>query len=338
VDMRVLKQVMATALLIALSNLVAIAQSASVGGPILGFVGDEHGASIWPVLGVLGASVLGERLELPSRIVRATIAPKNDYALAVQKEDGQAVIINLDIGSPAVVPLPSALTNVTLVQISPIGTAAALYAADSKRLQVFSGLPSAPSVAFEFDASILPGDIVGVAVSDDAQLGIVSVGNSENNSLWAVNASGAWLLTASGRSLMTFLAHRHDAVVVEDALQEVSLLQDIDGSPSRLPLFMFTEEPQPFSGVAISGDGRTVFVIQHGSENITMLDLETGSPAVQPCGCKPRGLFPLKDAAAFRLNGMSSGPITVLDVSSQDARIVLIPPHPEGVVTLTESQ
>jgi hypothetical protein len=329
---------MATGLLIALANLVTIAQSASLGGPILGFVGDEKDASIRPVLGILGASVLGDRLELPSGIARATIAPKQDYALAVQKEDGQAVIVNLDIGSPTIVPLPSALPNATLVQTSPMGTAAALYAADSKRVQIFSGLPGAPSVAFEFDASILPGDIVGIAVSDDAQLGIVSIGKSENNGLWAVNTSGAWLLTASGRSVMTFLPQRHDAVVVEDALQEVSVLHDIDGSPSRLPLFMFTEEQRSFSGVAISGDGRTALVTQHGSENITILDLATGSPAVLACGCKPRGLFPLKDASAFRLNGLSGGPISVLDVSSQDARIVLIPPDAKGVVTLTESQ
>ena len=337
--MRVLKQVMATGLLIALSNLVAIAQSASVGGPILGFLADEHGASIRPVLGVLGASVLGERLELPSGIIRATISPKQDYALAVQREDGQAVIVNLDIGSPTIVPLAMwALTNATLVQTSPLGTAAALYAADSKRLQIFSGLPGVPSVAFEFNASILPGDIVGIAISDDAQLGLVSIGNSENGSLWAVNASGAWLLNASGRSLMRFLAHRHDAVVVEDALQEVSLLQDIDGSPSRLPLFVFTERQQPFSGVAMSDDGRTTFVTQYGSENITILDLETGSSAVLACGCKPKGLFPLKDASAFRLNGLSGGPISVLDVSSQNARIVVIPPDPKGFVILTESQ
>jgi hypothetical protein len=301
-------------------------------------VEDEHGASIRPVLGILGASVLGDRLELPSEIVRATIAPKQDYALAVQKADGQAVIVNLDIGSPTIVPVPSDLTNATLVQTSPTGTAAALYAADSKRLQLLSGLPGVPSVAFEFNASSLPGDIVAIAVSDDAQLGIVSIGNSENNGLWAINTSGAWLLTASGRSLTTFLALRHDAVVVEDALQEVSLLQDIDGSPSSLPLFMFTEEPRPFSGVAISGDGKTAFITQHGSENITILDLGTGSPASLACGCKPRGLFPLKDASAFRLNGLSGRPISVLDISSQDARIVLIPPDPKGVITLPESQ
>jgi hypothetical protein len=336
--MRVLKQVVGTGLLIALSNLVAIAQSASVGGPILGFVGDEHGASIRPVLGILGASVLGDHLALPSGIVRATIAPKNDYALAVQREDGQAVIVNLDIGSPTVVPLASAVTNATILKTSPMGTAAALYTADSKRLQIFSGVPGAPSVAFEFDASILPGDIVGIAVSDDAQLAIVSIGKSESDGLWAVNASGAWLLTASGRSLATFLANRHDAVVAEDALQEVSLLQDIDGSPARLPLFMFTEQQKPFSGVAVSGDGKTTFVTQHGSENITILDLATGSPAVLSCGCKPTGLFPLKDTSAFRLNGLSGRPISVLDVSTQDARFVVIPPDPTEVVNLTESQ
>jgi hypothetical protein len=333
-DMSGLKKVVVTGLTMIAFSLIAVGQSGSLGGPTLGFVQDDQGTMLWPILGVLGASLMGPRLELSAGIIGATISPKHDYAIAIRTEDAQVVIVDLNIEAPRIAPVADALANASMFGISPTGSAAALYSDESKRLQIFRGLPLTPSVAFEFDASILAGDVHGIAVTDDAQLALISVGSGESSGLWAANAWGSWRLT-EGRSLMIFLAFRHDVVIAEDAVQRVSLLQSIDQSPSGFPLWVFSGEPRAFSGVAATTNGGTVFVTRRGSGDVTVLDLETQSLAVRSCACEPTGLFPLKGAPAFRLNGLTGGPMTVLDVSSPDAQMVVIPPHPNLAAILS---
>src|SRR5215813_7222341 len=67
----------------------------AISGPILGFIEDPNGASIQPIRGVLGASVLGQPLVLGSEIRNAVISPKQDYALAVRTDSGEVVLIPL---------------------------------------------------------------------------------------------------------------------------------------------------------------------------------------------------------------------------------------------------
>src|SRR5262245_28654301 len=88
-------------LVIASFGTAAFGQDQSaINGPILGFVEDPDGASIRPIRGVLGASVLGQPLVLGSEIRNAVISPKQDYALAIRTDTGAVVLIGL--GSDAV--------------------------------------------------------------------------------------------------------------------------------------------------------------------------------------------------------------------------------------------
>ena len=282
------------------------------------------------MLGILESSVPGRSLELPSGISNAVISPNNDYALAIQADDAQPVIIKLDVSSPALLPLAGVHSNAGLIAISPGGAAAAFYAADSKLLQLVSGLPEAPSIVYEFDASVVQGDISEVAISDDAQLAILNVKEGENFVLWAVPTNApAWAVLRGGSSRISFMFGRRDAWVADSASHEVFMLQSLDLQPARLPGFVFPEATAPFAGIASSRDGRTLFVTQRGSDSITMIDLESGTPSVLSCGCNAAGLFPLKGGSLFRVNALLDGPITVLDASSANARIVLIPPDPD---------
>jgi hypothetical protein len=326
--MNAMRSFIAAALLIALSSLDLGAQSLS--GPTLGFVKDEKGTKIWPLLGILGSSVPGRSLELPSTISNAVISSNNDYALAVQTDDAQSVIIKLDVSNPAVLPLAGIHSNASPIAISPSGAAAAFYSADSKLLQLVSGLPEAPGIVYEFDASVVQGDISEAAISDDAQLAILNVKEGDGFVLWAVPANGmAWAVLRGGPSRISFMFNRRDAWVADSASHEVYVLQSLDQQPARLPGFVFPETSAPFAGIASSRDGRTLFVTQRGSGAITMVDLESGMPSVLSCGCNAAGLFPLKGGSIFRVNALQDGPITVLDASSADARIFLIPPDPD---------
>src|SRR5262249_2874548 len=62
-------------------------QSVSINGPILGYIQDSAGTSVQPILGVLGASLIGRPLELGSEIHNAAISPKQNFALGIRGEN-----------------------------------------------------------------------------------------------------------------------------------------------------------------------------------------------------------------------------------------------------------
>jgi hypothetical protein len=325
--MRVLNSWIGTGLLIVAAS---YATAQSISGPTLGFVTDEQGSTIRPLQGILGAAVPGQPVAFSEGITRATISPQQDYALAITAATSQPVILHLDSVDPTPAALPGGRSNPALIAISPTGAAAALYERESRLLQLVSGLPSTPQIAYEFDASALDGDVRDVAVSDDASLALINVG-SEHRTLWIVSANGSVLpVGATEPSQMTFVARRPDALIADDATQEVFLLQGLDRNPVRLPGTVMREGGRPFSAVGASTDGRLIFVAQHDSSEISVVDLQTQATTIVPCHCKPTVFFPLKGTSVFRLNGLSNGPITVLDASSTP-RTLIIPVDPNLV-------
>ena len=330
--MRTLTLWVGTGLLIAVSSLAGAAQSSSpITGPSLGFLSDERGTTIWPLLGILGASVPGPALALPESIVQAAISPRHDYAIAVASENGEPVVVTLDLSNPAMVRLAGGRSNPGLIAMSPTGVSAALYEKQSGVLQVFSGLPAAPRLAFEFDAAALSGEVRDIAVSDDAKLALLNVGN-ETRTLWIVKGSTSALpVSVNQPSQMTFLANRPDALIADDAAQEVFVIEHLDQNPVRLPGIVLRNDGRRFSAVGASLDGRLIFVGQVGSEEITVTDLTTRTTAVVKCHCNSTGFFPLKGTSVFRLNGLPNRPITVLDASSLTPRTLIIPIDPDAL-------
>src|SRR5262245_43726317 len=145
--MRALKIWIGTGLLIALSGFHLAAQNgAAINGPSLGFVSDDRGTTIWPLLGILGASVPGPPLALPESVTNAAISPQQDYALAISTSTGQPVIIRLDTSDLTSVPLVGGRSNPGVIALSPTGSGAALYEKRSRVLQFISGLPAAPQI------------------------------------------------------------------------------------------------------------------------------------------------------------------------------------------------
>src|SRR5689334_12757443 len=77
-------------------------QSSTLNGPILGFIPDERGTGIRPILGIPGASTMADRLQLGMAVRGVVISPKRDYALAARSEDGQAVAIDFRSDTPLI--------------------------------------------------------------------------------------------------------------------------------------------------------------------------------------------------------------------------------------------
>jgi len=325
--MRPLQNQLFSALAILCFGVAAFGQdpSASIDGPILGFVEGSDRTIIQPMLGVLGASAVAQPLPLDSEIHNAIISPKHDYALAIRNETGELVLMRLGHDSVTSNALDGARHEAQAIAISPAGIAAAVYGPD-RILQLFVGLPDAPQMIAEVDASDIPGHLQSIALADDGTLALLNFLTPESATLWVLSAYGSrWVLPAQRASAVTFLANRHDVVIADDAAQEVFLLSNIDQEASRLSVASFGDGFNAFAGVAASSDGLRVFISSKKSKNITIADLETGVSTVLSCDCVATGFRPLKGTSVFRLSDPTSSPIAVLDASSPEPRIIMVP-------------
>ena len=305
----------------------AMAQDApaAISGPVLGFIQDRAGTSIQPIVGIAGAAVLGRPLAIDATVRNVVISPKQDYALGLRGENSEAVVIRLSLDSLTVNSLAGARAGADVVAISPAGSAAALYASDSRIFQSIRQFADAPEVVFEFDATDIPGTLGGMAVSDDGKLALLNFVNGRTQSVWVVSSdSSPWLVPVDRPSLQGFLPQRHDAVIADEASRQVFLLLDAGQSAISVPLVGFAPRSGPVSGLAASDDGMRVFVTRK-SENITLVDLTTGLSSSISCQCQSTGLHRLTGPALFRLSDPSDGPIAVLDASSSQPRIIIVP-------------
>jgi hypothetical protein len=298
----------------------------SISGPVLGFIQDPEGSAIQPILGVPGASVLGAPLSLASEIRSAVISPNQDYAVAVRGDNAEVVLIGLSLDSVTMNSLDGIRAGVDVMAISPVGTAIALYGYDSKIFQSVVRFADSPEVVFEIDTSDTPGRLRGMAVSDDGKLALLNFADGENSALWVVNSTGSrFLVPADQPAAQSFVPNRHNVVVGDNRAQEVFMLVDADGATNRIPLASFGDGFDAISGVAASDDGLRVFVTSRSSENVSLVDVQTGQTISLSCHCRSTGLQRLKGPNVFRLSNTSDGAIALLDDSSSPARITLVP-------------
>ena len=69
---------------------------------------------------------------------------------------------------------------------------------------------------------------------------------------------------------------------------------------------------------------------------VTIADLETGVSTVLSCDCVPTGFRPLKGTSVFRLSDPADGPVAVLDASSAEPRIMILPEASPVIASMPE--
>jgi hypothetical protein len=312
-------------LLGALSSSGSPVQAETLRGPTLGFAPDSNGSVIRPVLGISGASILGDRLVFDTGIHGAIISAKQDYALAI-RDDSRAVVINLTADAPVLNVIPGLDLAANLLAISPTGSAAAIYNKDSRNVQVVRGLPDAPELMYQFDASALPGQAAQMAVSDDGTIVLVKSVADTDVGFWGFDASGAsWRIALDRPSAAAFFANSHDAVVADDVSQTVFVVGDIARTGIQVPLIFGAEN---FTAVAVSADNRQVFAADSNTGNVLVADVATQTSVTLSCNCRLTGLSRLKGSSVVRLNEPSGDVMGVLDASSGNPRIFVTPPPP----------
>ncbi|MGA3098955.1 MAG: hypothetical protein ABSF25_21065 [Bryobacteraceae bacterium] len=294
-----------------------------VAAPVSGFVFDGSTRALRPILGIPGASLLGDGLDVGSELTAAYVAPGQNWALAVTAEG--PVFLLLAHGAVSGISVGGVTAAPERVAFSPSGTAVALDAAG--HIQLVQGLPNAPSVTGGPATGIFGRSsraaarrgLGSFAVSDDGSYVLYVEGGSIR--LWGAAGEDFAVFEASSNAIVAFAPGGHDAAVA-DPSAGVVLLGDVAGAGSRRTLAAGGGMAY-LAGMAFSSDGGKLFLADAGARNVTAFDLASGSQTVVSCDCVPAGLFPM--GGLLRLNEAGSGPLWLLDASRGSARMVFVP-------------
>jgi hypothetical protein len=303
---------------------LAQAQQGQVTGPVAGYVFDSAARAVRPVLGIPGASILGDAVPVEYSIGSATVSPRADTAVAITPE-GVVHLLRLSGGGATEIPLNGAPAAVERVVFSASGAAFALIA--GSRAQVFTVQPDAAALAATIDLSSAGQAEVEVESVRASRPGFGSAALSDDGSWMLLAANGSAQLigtggaraigTASRGSFVVFAPDSHDAAIA-DPRGSLVLIRNADGAGT--PTTLSTDAAKGAAGVAFSADGKSLFVAV--GQGVRAFDLASGMPAAVNCTCTATGLVRMGNV--YRLNELGSGPLWLLDPAGTP-RIVFVP-------------
>lgn len=297
------------------------AYPASLEGPRMGMVFDSSMRALRPILGIPGASIMGDPLKSVLDLRRVSIAPQQDYALAAQGEHNEIAVLRFDRSPMTSALVPGTHHGPDQMVFSPGGRVAAVHYKDRNRIQVLSGLPASPKVV---DELYLSGTAVpsALAVGDDNTV-LAGVGSSV---YWVTHSGEVPVLTGVRKVSAITLSTARLALVADGATNQVHRLHNLT---SALETDILAGAAQGISApvaVAVSSDSRRAFVANGKSGTVAILDLQGKAPARKiACGCKLTGLDRLDGDNLFRLTEPSNRPMWLLEASAKETRVVFVP-------------
>ena len=299
------------------------ANAGGIGGPIVGYVPEPAAQAVRPILGIPGASLMGERLTVGLEMRAAAVSPQQDYMLVVSA-DGSASVIDLRD-----TPVARAIEGVraSRIALSPNGATAVLSGHNlqvvpgceaATALQIIKNLPSQPSVASVVEAC----GIGAFAVSDDGAVLFESGGT-----LFSAAPGGeARPVPFAGQvSLIAFLEGTRDALIAGRDDNQVALVRDVTGTPTYRRLAGATEGIDAPLGLAFTKARALVA----NRNSVVAIDVETGAAATTACGCTVTGLERMRGAAIYRASDFGAGPLWLFDAAEN--RFLFVPAPAEEV-------
>jgi len=309
---------------VVLTAAMAAGQQGRIAGPVVGFVFDGSARAIRPILGIPGASVLGDPLAVGCDLSYAAVSPRLDSAVAAAA-DGSFHVFKLNAGAATEVAANGITAAPERAVFSPSGSAAAVYA--GSRIQVITGLPASPTPGATFDISgllAMPGSrghhpLTGsFAVSDDGQYVLVA----EGSGVQAFGPGASRQVLSAQGAFVAFAPGSHDAAVAGSG---VTILKDVAGSAA--PQSIAGEDATRAAiGAAFSADGGKLYVASKSAQSVTVFDLSAGTNNAVGCDCTPAGITPMGNV--YRMNEVGTAPLWLLDPGTATPRIVFVPAKP----------
>jgi len=285
-----------------------------IAGPVSGFVFDRSARGLRPVLGIPGASVLGDPIDFGFAVASVFVAPRQDSAV-VLAANGSVHLFSLKSGTLAEQTPDGITMALERAVFSPSGTAAALHG--SGAAQLITGLPDAPAIAGSVDLS-QAGRVGSIAVSDDGAALLIAAGGFVS---FAGN-SGALhsLIPAGSGAQVAFAPGGYQAALADPASATVEQFSDVTAASQPTLIVGPGANLAPAVGLAFSADSQQIFLAN--ADGVTVFDLAAGGSTSISCDCAPTGLHRM--GSVFRLNEAGSKPLWLLD--AREARTVFVPP------------
>jgi hypothetical protein len=289
---------------------------ARVAGPVSGFVYDRGAGRLRPILGIPGASLMGDPVESGYDLKLASIAPAQDAAIVVAA-DGVVHVLRLNSAAGADRTVDGLSMAPERIVYSPSGQAAALY--KDGVVRVIAGLPDAPALGASFDltAYSAPG---ALALSDDGAYLMFAAGGSMR--LLSNAGDNRALLESADGALAAFAPGNHDAAVV-DAVAGVVMIRDAGGNAALQRIAAADDSIRSPAGLSFSVDGKKLLLASAGARGVSIFDLEGGARSDLACDCAPGGLARMGNL--FRLNEAGAEPLWLLDAGAAEPRIMFVP-------------
>ena len=267
-----------------------------VGAPFLGYFVD--GTRVRPAHGIPASSSVGGAIDAGDfSLVQAV--PGQDFLLAVSAASGEVSLLRPGKGFEALKGVGSAPDAIFP---SPRGTAAALWFAASRRIQVVSNLGGAPEVrqvAFVADAPST------LAVSDDGAW-VAGLWSGNLRTFGPFGEPGTIALDAPAKAV-AFAAASHDLAVatLKGIVRVANLTQP------ELGMIDGTEDA---TALAFTPENRTLAAATAG-RSLVAIRFDTGAVVRTECNCTPEGLFRLT-RSAFRITGLQRNSYLLFDADS----------------------
>lgn len=294
--------------------------SASFQAPILGYVFDTDHHVIRPIIGIAGNSRIAAPLSLPLTLDMIWFLPDQRHAIASSKDYASPVLLDLD--SSSVLPIKDAPPGVTKAEISPEGSAAALYSHANRKIVIVNGLPSTPKVIATIDIAVITDDLKGFSVSDSGSLALLVFSTEgRQDSLYSWTFQTGLQAMQYALPVSSAKVFGDDAVIVDRANSQVVVVRNVAGQASSMVIADAGDgirNPE----VALVSSQHEIYI---GDSNGTIAVFDFAGQIIRrtQCGCVITSISPLRNSA-IRLTDRIDRPIIVLD-GSQSGGVVFIP-------------
>lgn len=292
-------------------------------GPILGYLWDKAADALRPIIGLPGASYLGQPVLTSGGYTSGTACAQKNFALLTGSK-GDISIASLPAGVG--VQLAPELSAAQKIVISPACASALVYAAGSAQVLLIQGLPGSPTVkTIDLGGSR---QIVSAAVADTGSVLLASLQPSNSVTIDAIRSDGTLVPSLTALSAfggMAFLPNADSAIFADAARNTVWLQNKLDAGVTPAQLAAGADGVAQPMAVAVSADAKWAVVLNSGS-SILKLDLSKKlGPQKISCACSASELTPLAGNLTFRLSEAGAGPVWAFDGDAAEPRVVFIP-------------
>lgn len=294
---------------------------AATNGPQLGYLWVATDKTLRPILGVAGASQVGQSVVPAGAYQSAVTSAAGTFAL-MQAADASFDVVALPTGTS--VALPVSLPSGATLRLSSSGAAAALYSPGASSAAVITGLPNSPVVR-TVSASA---PIVDAAVSDTGSIAVeVAQGSSLIANVVTLDGKSHTVASLGASGGLTFLPGRDDLLLVDSAANTLTLIASASSAPaaSTFPTGTLLQAPL---AVGVSQSGRWALVANSAGNGLVRLDLRQRTSSAVACACTPTLAAPLADDGAFRVTALPADPNWVVEANAATPRVLFLPAVP----------